>query len=395
MTERTQCKSARATARARTLGVRPALPRWVALASVAWLASCAATQSNVVFTDTRWNAGAYRCVAVMPLENQSRTEGAGFAMADFLANALLTSERFRVVDRKQVQRYLDTQGFGNDPIDPGRAVEIGRALRADAVVVGSISDYWYRTLDGKPEVSMSLRIVDVQASKVVYVADGAYRPTMFSKRPFLLTSASKDVADTVVGAFTLNEPPRRLDAAECGVPDAPPPVVAGVAPPAPTPVLVAPPAPPADVVEPETPAIVASPASAPVLTPGALALLRRMSNTKSFVLETVDFELDKTSFRTDGWKDVLANLGFAMQAKPALRVRIESHTDGLGDPDFNLKLTELRAKWIKDYLVSTYAIAPARIEAVGYGGERPLLPNINRKNREANRRVELNVIEGP
>jgi OOP family OmpA-OmpF porin len=147
--------------------------------------------------------------------------------------------------------------------------------------------------------------------------------------------------------------------------------------------------------EPATAPAVAALPPAPVLTPGVLVLLRRMNMNKNFVLEGVNFELDKTSFKDDAYQDVVKNLGMAMLARPNLSVRIEVHTDGLGDAEFNKKLTEARARMLKEMLVREYNIDDSRIEAAGFGGERPLLPNINRKNREANRRVELNVLQGP
>jgi outer membrane protein OmpA-like peptidoglycan-associated protein len=382
--------------------------------------ACAASRSNAMFTDPSFAVANYRCVVVAPFENQSRTEGAGFAVADFMANALSGSERFKVVDRKVVQSILDNPGVADYAMDPGRAVDLGRTLNADAVIIGAVNDYWYRTIDGKPEVSLSMRIVDVKAERVVYVANGSYQPTFFTRRPYLLTAASKEVADALMAPVTANIPMRSLADVACGVT----PAVARPAPAKPVAkrpavaVAVAPPPVLPPVIEPEAPAPARppEPASAPVsapvaapavafapppappppsLTPGALALLRRMANNKTFVLEGVDFDLDKTSLKGEDYKTALENLGIALREKPALRIRIESHTDGLGDPQFNLKLTELRAQALKSFLATNFAIAPDRIEAVGYGGERPMLPNINRKNREANRRVELTVVEGP
>jgi outer membrane protein OmpA-like peptidoglycan-associated protein len=113
------------------------------------------------------------------------------------------------------------------------------------------------------------------------------------------------------------------------------------------------------------------------------------------VLDDVAFELDKATPRGDTWKPVMNDIGQAMLTRPVLKIRLESHTDGLGDPDFNRKVTQARAELLRDYLVQQYSIDPARIEAAGAGGDKPMLPNINRKNREVNRRVELTVLQGP
>ena len=47
-----------------------------------------------------------------------------------------------------------------------------------------------------------------------------------------------------------------------------------------------------------------------------------------------------------------------------------------------------RAQACRDYLVSK-GIEGARITAVGYGGERPTVPNDTVENREKNRRIEV------
>jgi len=84
-------------------------------------------------------------------------------------------------------------------------------------------------------------------------------------------------------------------------------------------------------------------------------------------------------------------------------VRVEAHWSGAGRKakgngkgtkggvDANKQLTERQAKAIRDYLISKGAPAE-RIEAVGVGGDAPLVPNIGPGNQAKNRRVELVVV---
>jgi OmpA-OmpF porin, OOP family len=55
-----------------------------------------------------------------------------------------------------------------------------------------------------------------------------------------------------------------------------------------------------------------------------------------------------------------------MLKKPEIRVEINSHTDSRASDDFNLSLSERRAKAVVDYLVSK-GIKRSRMEYHGYG----------------------------
>jgi OOP family OmpA-OmpF porin len=76
---------------------------------------------------------------------------------------------------------------------------------------------------------------------------------------------------------------------------------------------------------------------------------------------------------------------------PQMRVRIEGHTDSIGGEIPNEKLSQKRAEAVMAYLVSK-GIAPARLEAVGYGSTRPVASNKTEKGRSRNRRTEFHII---
>jgi outer membrane protein OmpA-like peptidoglycan-associated protein len=73
---------------------------------------------------------------------------------------------------------------------------------------------------------------------------------------------------------------------------------------------------------------------------------------------------------------------------PAIQaVVIEGHTDAVGSDTYNEQLSQRRAHAVKRYLVSTHAIDPTRLRAVGLGKFAPL-PNHNPQSPE-NRRVQF------
>ena len=75
--------------------------------------------------------------------------------------------------------------------------------------------------------------------------------------------------------------------------------------------------------------------------------------------------------------------------KATLKLEIQGHTDNVGQPAANLKLSQDRAAAVKTYLVQTFGIAAARLTTSGLGETKPVAPNTEETGRAQNRRVEL------
>jgi outer membrane protein OmpA-like peptidoglycan-associated protein len=76
-------------------------------------------------------------------------------------------------------------------------------------------------------------------------------------------------------------------------------------------------------------------------------------------------------------------------------ISVEGHTDSTGSPDFNRKLSQQRAESVAKYL-STKGVKAARMEPKGFGPDRPIADNNTDPGRDANRRVEFNILkQGP
>lgn len=74
------------------------------------------------------------------------------------------------------------------------------------------------------------------------------------------------------------------------------------------------------------------------------------------------------------------------------KVRIEGHTDNVGEEDINLSLSERRADSVRRYLVSQGKFKENLFITVGYGESKPLASNDTRGGQRKNRRFEI-VIE--
>ncbi|WP_318987517.1 OmpA family protein [Falsiroseomonas ponticola] len=87
----------------------------------------------------------------------------------------------------------------------------------------------------------------------------------------------------------------------------------------------------------------------------------------------------------------LAPLGRALSSPDLapFRFRIEGHTDTVGDAASNQRLSERRAEAVRGYLVARHGVAPGRLEAVGLGETRLLVPTPDGWDEARNRRVQV------
>lgn len=77
---------------------------------------------------------------------------------------------------------------------------------------------------------------------------------------------------------------------------------------------------------------------------------------------------------------------------PGCLVRIEGHTDNIGSEQDNQKLSENRARAVKEALVKANVPRNTRFEVIGYGETRPVADNGTEAGRAKNRRVEILIV---
>ncbi|MCP4199100.1 MAG: OmpA family protein [Proteobacteria bacterium] len=105
--------------------------------------------------------------------------------------------------------------------------------------------------------------------------------------------------------------------------------------------------------------------------------------------------LEKVRFATNSDRiigkqsfDILISVAAVLKSRPAVKIRIEGHTDAVGSAQANRSLSERRADFVMNYLIKQ-GVEPDRLEAVGYGPDRPIAPNKTLAGRDTNRRVEF------
>ena len=101
----------------------------------------------------------------------------------------------------------------------------------------------------------------------------------------------------------------------------------------------------------------------------------------------INFDIDKASITTEG-ESVVLEIANALKKETDLTIAIEGHTDNSGDAAHNKKLSEERSQNVLKNLVAN-GVDKSRLEAKGFGAERPLVANDSEENMAKNRRVEL------
>jgi outer membrane protein OmpA-like peptidoglycan-associated protein len=107
------------------------------------------------------------------------------------------------------------------------------------------------------------------------------------------------------------------------------------------------------------------------------------------VAALIHFDLNSAQIRSDAYP--LLNEYVNALKSPTLAnavLLIAGHTDALGSDDYNLTLSDQRARAVREYLIKN-GIAPDRLIAKGYGETYPIAPNTTEAGREANRRSEF------
>lgn len=104
------------------------------------------------------------------------------------------------------------------------------------------------------------------------------------------------------------------------------------------------------------------------------------------VLSGVTFDTGKATIRSESYPQLDGVVEF-MTYKKSARIEISGHTDNVGNPKTNKSLSQKRALACREYLVSK-GIDGSRVEAVGYGDEKPIASNDTEGGRQENRRIE-------
>jgi outer membrane protein OmpA-like peptidoglycan-associated protein len=123
------------------------------------------------------------------------------------------------------------------------------------------------------------------------------------------------------------------------------------------------------------------------------SVLQTRDSARGLIVSMSDvlFDFNQATLKP-GAKLRLAKVSGIILAYPDLKLEIDGFTDNKGTPEYNIGLSEKRAKTVRDFLV-TQGVGPDTVNTRGYGESNPVATNATASGRQQNRRVEL-VVSG-
>lgn len=126
---------------------------------------------------------------------------------------------------------------------------------------------------------------------------------------------------------------------------------------------------------------------------GQIASTRRtaMGLVMTLGSKSIRFAFDKSTLRSED-KEVLSRIAGILSTLKGYQIYVYGYTDDIGTKEYNLKLSERRAKSVYDYLAHN-GLDPKIMTTKGFGEADPLVPGNSEKARAINRRVEIGLVD--
>ncbi|MFH0924780.1 MAG: FlgO family outer membrane protein [bacterium] len=104
-------------------------------------------------------------LTALPFEQKGIISEAGYAFQDNLINALVNQNRFRVIEREQLNTILQEQRLSETKLfDKNKAITLGRLVSAQSIITGSI-------IETRTGIEVIARIIDTETSEILAIKD--------------------------------------------------------------------------------------------------------------------------------------------------------------------------------------------------------------------------------
>ena len=121
-----------------------------------------------------------------------------------------------------------------------------------------------------------------------------------------------------------------------------------------------------------------------------VVLLTKAEAGSAVILKDVNFKVGTSELEGEVSQKTLKEIADFLLNQPNLIVRINGHTDNLGDPTLSKELSLQRATAVRNYLIAN-GVNFEKLRISGWGGTKPIASNATEAGRAKNRRVELTV----
>lgn len=129
----------------------------------------------------------------------------------------------------------------------------------------------------------------------------------------------------------------------------------------------------------------------PVPSPAVSETERQLVEGGKVRLENVYFETNSANLLPES-EATLREVGDVLEKFVNLRVEVQGHTDTRGSAAYNLKLSQMRAEAVRNYLLLHFKLQDNNVSARGYGEKQPETAEKNAEERLRNRRVVLKAL---
>ncbi len=147
---------------------------------LAWLAGgCASSRMDAYFMETKSQANVFvrperdeiTKIAVLPFK--APTELIGASVSDMFVTEMLRAKKYTLVERSQMAGVLSETELALAGLSESKAVEVGRMLGADAVLIGTVDEYAMQASGGKTYAvaGISTRLIHTMTGQIIWSAD--------------------------------------------------------------------------------------------------------------------------------------------------------------------------------------------------------------------------------
>ncbi|WP_297189575.1 OmpA family protein [uncultured Porticoccus sp.] len=119
-------------------------------------------------------------------------------------------------------------------------------------------------------------------------------------------------------------------------------------------------------------------------------VVREGDNIRLVMPSSITFGVDRHEVRSEFYS-TLESVAIVLKEFDKTNIRIAGHTDSTGSAEYNQTLSERRAASVGQMLMSQ-GIVSGRVWSTGYGYRYPVASNDTAEGRQANRRVELELV---
>ncbi len=109
-------------------------------------------------------------------------------------------------------------------------------------------------------------------------------------------------------------------------------------------------------------------------------------------MEAIFFDFDSAELNAAARKKIASLAQLLKQENNNYIIGIDGYTDIIGQEDYNLNLSKLRADSVKAAFIAA-GITPERLDSKGFGQSDPIADNSTLSGRQQNRRVEILILQ--